>query len=147
MKERLRLGLQAESFDISKDKLLIKMSAYHLSKGFSPLSFYEIGNTLNEIAEYYENEAVSIRFMNRFEMTEEELEDALELDDRYYQNLRNYYGMGSKNEWIIIDLQLLRERYYYHPQKYLLNAYEEKMIQRFDMLIITPTEYPAQNNY
>ena len=27
------------------------MGGYHLSKGFSPLSLYEVGNTLNELAE------------------------------------------------------------------------------------------------
>ncbi len=147
MKERLRLGLEAENFDISKDKLLVKMGSYHTSKGFSPLGFYEVGNTLNEIAEFYGNEAVSIGFMNRFEMTENGLEDALDLGYRYYDNHRNFYALGSKNDWVVIDLQPLREGYYYHPQKYKLNKYEEKMIQRFDILIITPTEYQSTNNY
>jgi len=147
MKERLRLGLEESDFDISKDKLLIKMGGYHMSQGFSPLGFYEVGNTLNEIAEYHRNYAVNIGFINRFEMNDNKLEDALDIESRYVENLKSFYGMGTQNEWIIIDLESLREGYYYHPQKYLLNKYEEKLIQQFDVLIVTPTEYPAKNNF
>ena len=147
MKERLRKGLEASDFDIAKDKLLIKMGAYHVSKGFTPLSFYEVGNTLNELTEYHGNEALSIGFINRYEMTDDGLEDVMELGYKYYHNLRNFYNMGSKNEWVVIDLQPLREGFYYHPQKYKLNPYEEKMLQRFDLIIITPTEYEATKNY
>jgi len=147
MKESLRLGLEADAFDISKDKLLIKMGAYHIAKGFTPLNFYEVGSTLNELAEYHGNEAVGIGFMNRFEMTETGLEDALELNDRYYDSLRNFYGMGSKDEWVIIDLQPLRKGYYYHTQKYLLSTYEQQFVKRFDMIIITPTESEGRKNY
>ena len=147
MKECLRKGLQANDFDFSKDKLLMKMGAYHTSKGFTPLGFYDVGNTLSEIAEFHGNKALSIGFKNRFWKTEKGLEDVLKLNDRYYKNHRNFYEMGEESEWVVIDLEPLRKGFYYYPQKYKLSEYEEKMVQRFDLIIITPADSEGTKNY
>ncbi|GAB5550614.1 MAG: hypothetical protein Sapg2KO_02050 [Saprospiraceae bacterium] len=147
MKHNLRAGIEESNFDISKDKLLLKIGGYHASLGFSPLALYEVGNTLNELAEYYGNTALNIGFMNRYDASEGKIEDALDDDNIWIQNHKHFISMGREKEWVIIDLRPIRPGYYFHPQRYELNEWEEKIIQRFDLLIITPTEYQTTNNY
>ncbi|MDF1696165.1 MAG: hypothetical protein P1U56_10050 [Saprospiraceae bacterium] len=146
MKENLRTNLNASGFDIAKEKLFVKMGAYHLSLGFSPMSFYEVGNMLNEIAEFNGNKALNMGFKNRY--WEEDGKVLDELDDAWnLSNKKNIFGMGRKEEWIVINLEPIRAGYYYHPQKYIINEWEEKLIQQYDVLIITPTESEGQKNY
>lgn len=147
MKQCLREGLTKKAFNTKSDKLLIKMGGYHLSKGFSPLALFEVGNTLNEIAEYNGNTALNIGFMNRYEMENNEIVDALDSDNPFIQKRSHFLSLGDKKEWIIVDLRPIRAGYYYYPQKYLLNEAEEKIIQRYDLLILTPLEEKGSPNY
>ncbi len=147
MKEQLNNGLTENNFDLTKDKLLIKMGGYHMSKGFSPLALYEVGNTLNELAEFNGNNAISIGFINRFFLEKDSLSDAVESENKYYKNLRPFYAMGQKDSWVIIDLRPIRAGHYYHPVKYKINKREAEMIQRFDFLIIAPTDQEGENNF
>ena len=121
MKSRLNKGLSNLNFNIADDKLLIKMGGYHLSKGFSPLGLYEVGNTLNEIAEYHGNIALNIGFITRFHMEDNVIKDNYESENKYYKNLKDLLQMGKKDEWIVIDLRRLIKGHFYYPKKYNLN--------------------------
>ena len=66
MKQMLKKELDAKAYNFNKDKLLIKMGRLHLSKGTSPYSLNEIGNTLHELAEYHNVSALGIGFETRF---------------------------------------------------------------------------------
>ena len=140
MKSQLRKGLTDLNFDLSKDRMLIKMGGYHLSKGFSPLSLYEVGNTLNEIAEYHGNTALNIGFMSRFEMDGEALKDYSQSDNRYFKNFKDLLQMGQKDEWVVIDLRRLIKGYFYYPKRYNLNEKIAELVQRYDLLVIPKTE-------
>lgn len=147
MKEQLKLGLRDKNFNMTKDKLLIKMGGYHLSQGLTPLGHFEVGNMLNELAEYHGNEAVNIGFTSRYEMENDTLIDRLDSDDYRAQRMKNFIAMGQKDQWTVIDLRPIRKFTYFYPIKYLLTAWEEKQIMRYDLLIITPTEKEGANNF
>lgn len=147
MKSQLRKGLTRINFDLSKDKLLIKMGGYHLSKGFSPLSLYEVGNTLNEIAEFHGNTALNIGFISRFSMQEEKVIDNLNSKNKYFKNHKELLQMGLKDQWVVIDLRKLIEGYFYYPKRFNLNPQLVKLVQRYDLLVIPKIEIEGIVNY
>lgn len=147
MKKNLREGIRSSCFDLANDKMLIKMGGYHVSQGFSPMGFYDVGNMVNELAEYHGNAAVNIGFINRYWKEGEVIEDAIENGNSYIKGKQNFYRMGKEKEWVVIDLEPLRKGFYYHPQQYKLNTYEEEMIQRFDVLVIVPVDEEGTNNF
>jgi hypothetical protein len=147
MKEQLRKALEDLNFDLSRDKLLIKTGGYHVSKGFSPLGLYEVGNTLNELAEYHGNTAVSIGFSIRFYTEEGEVKDMLDSGNAYRQRYRDLNQMGKEQAWAVIDLRPMVKGHFYRPVKYKFNEHIEELIKRFDLLIIPATEIDPTPNY
>ncbi|MEY8848671.1 hypothetical protein AB9K26_07640 [Psychroserpens sp. XS_ASV72] len=147
MKSQLRQGLSNFGFDLSKDKLLIKMGSYHLGKGFSPLSLYEVGNTLNEIAAYHGNSALNIAFTSRFWENDNRVEDNLNSERQYFKNQRELLQMGQENQWVVIDLRQLIKGYFYHPKQYNFNPTIEKLVERYDLIVIPKTEVEGIPNY
>ncbi|MDT0557576.1 hypothetical protein RM697_02875 [Ichthyenterobacterium sp. W332] len=147
MKSLLRKGLERLDFDLAKDKLLIKMGGYHLSKGFSPLSLYEVGNTLNELAEYHGNTALNIGFMQRYYKDGDEIVDNFLSKNRYYKSRKALLEVGQKDQWVVIDLRPLIKRYFYYPQKFKLNKNLEELVQRYDLLVIPKIEVKGIINY
>lgn len=147
MKSQLRKQLQRNEFNLNKDKLLIKMGQYHLSKGFSPLGLYEVGNTLNEIAEYHGNTALNIAFSSRFYMEDGEVVDILESDNQYEQRLNDLNQMGEKDEWVVIDLRPMIKGHFYRPVKYKFNEHVEDLVKRYDLLVIPKIETEPTPNY
>lgn len=140
MKAQLRKQLEQNDFDLSTDKLLIKMGGYHISKGFSPLGLYEVGNTLSEIADYYGNSTLNIAFSNRFYVEDEQLIDILDSTKEYEQKLKDLDQMGKKDEWVVIDLRPMIKGHFYYPVKYKFNEHIEDLVKRYDLLIIPKTE-------
>ena len=147
MKSQLKRGLGNLNFNISTDKLLIKMGGYHLSKGFSPLGIYEVGNTLNELAEFNGNKALNIGFTTRFYMEDGQLKDNTASENRYYKNQMALIQMGKKDQWVVIDLRPLIKGYHYYPQKFKLNRYIDNLAQRYDLIIIPKVEVDGIPNY
>ena len=147
MKEMLKTGLESNEFDVSKDKLLLKMGGYHVSKGFSPLSLFEVGSTLNELAEYNGNTTVNIGFINRYELEDGKITDALLSTNNYYNKNKNFLALGQTEDWVIIDLRPIKKGFYYYPQKYSLSSGEENMVQRYDLLVVVPTDSSGTPNY
>ncbi len=138
-KHLLRAALENSDFDVSKDKLLMKLNIRHASKGFQPDGFYGIANTLYEMASYYGNQSLHIGFMKRFYMEDGEVKD--EMDKSYYFTER--YGdiiqMGRRDSWTLIDLRPLMEGTYYSG-KYILDPWISELMKQYDMIIIPPTD-------
>ncbi|WP_299524032.1 hypothetical protein [Winogradskyella sp.] len=147
MKSQLRKGLIDLNFDLSKDKLLIKMGGYHLSKGFSPLSIYEVGNTLNEVAEYHGNTALNIGFMSRYSKEGDVITDNYNSENRYFKARKDLLQMGKKDQWVVIDLRPMIKGHFYYPKKFNLNPQLAELVQRYDLLIIPKMEVEGILNY
>ena len=145
MKENLRKNLTAQNFDISKDKLVVKLGAYHNSKGESPMNVYDIGNTLNELAEFYGNSTLNIAFTPRFY-----IEDSIEKDILVEEPKDSYSvfaALGSKKEWVVIDLREIKNGLHYYPLKYIVSDKIEDLVRRYDLLVIPPTEMDPTPNF
>ncbi|BAO77690.1 hypothetical protein [Winogradskyella sp. PG-2] len=140
MKSQLKKGLDNLDFNIEKDKLLIKMGGYHLSKGFSPLGVYEVGNTLNELAEFYGNTTLNIGFKTRFHMEDGQLQDNSISENIYYKNHKPIIEMGKENQWVVIDLRPLIKGYHYYPIRFNLNEQLAKLVERYDLIVIPKVE-------
>ena len=123
------------------------MGGYHLSRGFSPLALYEVGNTLSELAAYHGNESLNIGFSSRFFLSDWTLQDYLQSDRPYHKRYKDLIQMGKKNEWVVIDLRPLIKGHYYHPVKYRFNKYVEDLVKRYDLLIIPKQDRHPTPNY
>lgn len=147
MKAQLRSQLLGMGFDVSQDKMLIKMGGYHLSKGFSPLRLFEVGNMLNELAEFHGNKALNIGFSSRFYKENGELKDIMDSPKEYNKRLSGLNQMGRQDEWVVIDLRPMVKGHYYYPVKYKFNEHIEDLVKRYDLLVIPKTEIDPTPNY
>lgn len=147
MKQQLNKGLREKGFDIAKDKMLIKMGAYHLAKGITPLGFLEVGNTLSEIAAFHGNKSLNITFTNRYYMEEGKLVDIMDTENKFQKRYLHLAQMGQKDKWVVIDLRRLLKGIHYYPIRHLVNEQVSELINRYDILIIPPTETEPTPNY
>jgi len=147
MKKQLRIHFEENKFDVTKDKLLVKMGGYHLSKGLSPLGVFDVGNALNEIAEYNGNTALNIIFSTRYYVEDGELKDVMKSDKIYHQRLRDLNQMGKSDEWVLIDMRSIIKGNYFHPVIYNFDKYTKDVVMRYDMLVIPKKEVDGTPNY
>lgn len=140
MKSEYSKAMEESKFDLKKDKLLIKMGGKHLSKGFSPLELFEVGNMLNELAEFHGNQCLNINFSVRYYMDGDELKDVMDSDRKRDLWYRSVNQMGKKDEWVVIDLRPLCPGSSYYPLQYILEDKIRDMAERYDLLIIPKTE-------
>jgi len=123
------------------------MGANHLSKGFSPLRLFEVGNMLNEIAEFHGNKTFSMSFSTRFYENDGVVKDIMDSEKQYETYLNNLNQMGKKDEWVVIDLRPLIEGTYYYPEKYKIDKNVEDLMKRYDVIIIPKLEVDPVKNY
>jgi len=149
MKRLLRQEFEAEQYDITRDKLLIKMGRLHLSKGTSPYAFSELGNTLDELAAFDGVNALGIGFETRYYIENDSIVDQLDSDNKRIQNYKGFKQFGDKYEWVILDLRPMRKDFHWHPHplKGKLNTYLLKLISNYDILIIPPAYGDGTPNY
>jgi len=147
MKSQLRKQLEEHNFDIRRDKLLVKMGSYHLSRGFSPLALHEVGNTLSELASYHGNESLNIAFSLRYYNENGIIQDILDSDAEYRLRLKDLLKMGKKDEWVVIDLRPMIKGHFYGPVKFKFNKYVEDLVKRYDLLVIPMTDEDPTRNY
>jgi len=138
MKTNLRKSMEASEFDFQKDKMLVKMGAYHNSRGQSPMEVFDVGNTLSELAEFYGNQSLHIAFSSRFYMEEGSEKDVLIDEPKHSYNVFN--ALGKKDSWVVIDLREIQHGMYYYPVKYKVTKEIEDLIRRYDLLVIPPIE-------
>ncbi len=147
MKKLFKEYATENDFNIYKDKLLAKMGAIHLSKGFSSLGLFEMGNTLTELAEFNGNTVLNIAFSMRYYLDGNELKDICLSENKYHQKLKILNQMGQKDKWTIIDLRPLRKILVHYKTADKIKTDVAKMIQRYDLFIIPKTEIEPSPNY
>jgi hypothetical protein len=147
MKSMFVRHIREESIDLSQEKILFKMGAYHVSRGFTPLAFYEIGNMVSELADFHQRKDLNITFSSRFYMENGEVKDILESDNPFYQRTRELDKYGSMDEWVVIDLRPILKGHFYWPRIYDFNEHIIAMAKAYDLLIIPITETDPTPNY
>lgn len=140
MKDNLQSQLSEINFDLKHDKLLAKMGALHLSKGFSLWGTYEIGNTFNELASYYGNTALNIIFLSRYFEEDGTVKDLMDSKDKRNIRLNALRQHGKKDEWIVIDLKPMVRKYVSQTADYRFNKYVEEYLKTYDLVIIPKVE-------
>lgn len=147
MKKNLAEGFTRLKFDQRKDKMLLKMGAVHTGRGLSPLSLYEIGNTLSEIAALNGNRSLHIEFGARFYINDKGKEvDALSNPAGFTQRYKALLQMSKKDKWTVIDLRPMRSTVFY-ARKYNLDELILNIFKAQDLYIIPPTEPDPKPNY
>ena len=147
MKKQLKSYFDRTDFDLSSDKMLIKMGGYHLQKGFGHMSWFEVGNTLHELAEYHGNTSLNINFSNRYYVEGDVVEDIMGSNSKRDLPMQVINVLGKKDEWVIIDLRQLINGAYYYPLKYKLNEQLTRLVERYDLLLITPQDMEDEYHY
>ncbi|MBK9425498.1 MAG: hypothetical protein IPN54_15420 [Bacteroidetes bacterium] len=146
MKQNLGNFLNSESFDLSKDKMLLKMGAVHTGRGFSPLSLFEIGNTLSELAEFNGNSSLHINFNSRFYMDGDKEIDDLADSTSYGYRFKGLFQMAKKDQWTVIDLRPLRSKVFYN-RAFKLDEIILEIFKNYDWFIMPPLDTDAAPNY
>ncbi len=146
MKQNLNAGLTKLDFDLSKDKMLLKMGAVHTGRGFSPLSRFEIGNTLSELAEYNGNKSLQIQFGSRFISSNGKEIDVLDNQKGFLYRFKALLQMGKKDKWTVIDLRPMRSKVFY-SRKFKLDVVVQEIFKNHDLFIIPPIEKDPTPNY
>lgn len=146
MKKNLREGFARTKFDIKKDKMLLKMGGVHTSKGFSPLSLFEVGNTLHELATFNGNNSVHIDFLSRFYVDENGKEiDSLADKNAFRYRSKAFLQMAKKDQWTIIDLRPLRKKFLHYNRT--LDAIILDIFKQHDVVIIPKIEIAPTRNF
>lgn len=141
MKDNLRKGMIEAGFDLSSDKLLLKIGAFHAGRGWSPLSLYELGNTLSELAEFHGNQSLNIYFYPRFYEEDGKVVDDLDPNS----SLAILQHFGKKDQWTVIDFRPIKETIFYF-RKYVVNDYLKDVVKRFDLMVLPPVDFDPTIN-
>lgn len=144
--KNLRRGLISTGFQHSEDKMLVKIGGLHAAKGMNNYRMYDIGNTIFELARLNGNSSLHSVFLSRYYLNNGTMEDVLETDTWYSKNYKAFLQMGKKDTWTIIDLRPMRNLFYY-KQKYLVNDIVKNYFDRYDIIIVAPTEESPVPNY
>ena len=139
MKANLRAGWKRVGFDITKDRMLVKTGGIHASRGFSPLSLYELGNSLSELAELNGKHSLHIGFASRYEKRGEQIID--EGTGRYPALLHH----AKPDQWTVIDLRPLRNRIFYQ-RPYVVSEPVMDWFKRFDLIVIPSADESSRPN-
>lgn len=146
MKKNLAAGFAKNVFDERRDKMLLKMGAVHTGRGFSPLSLFEIGNTLSELADRNGNSSLHLNFGSRFYMEGGKEIDALENKTGFEYRFQSLLQMGKRDQWTVIDLRPLREAVFYH-RRYSMDDIVLEIFKNHDLFVIPKLEKDPTPNY
>ncbi|MEL6942872.1 MAG: hypothetical protein AAFO82_09405 [Bacteroidota bacterium] len=146
MKKNLRKGFEHINFDLKNDKLLLKMGGVHTARGLSWLSLYEIGNTLNELANFHGNTSLHLSFQSRFYEEKGETIDVLENPKSYGSRYKDFLQMGKADQWTIIDLRPLKTKFFY-GRKYIVSDMIRDVFEQHDIIIIPKTDIEPSLNF
>lgn len=146
MKKNLSEGFAKLKFDTKKDKMLLKMGGVHTGKGFSPLSLFEIGNTLSELAAFNGNKSLHINFNSRFYMDNGKEVDDLADTKGFGYRFRALLQMSKKDKWTVIDLRPMRPNVFY-ARKYNLDEIILEIFKNHDLYIMPPMDIDPKPNY
>lgn len=146
MKQNLAAGFAKNAFDVKKDKMLLKMGAVHTGRGFSPLSLFEIGNNLSELADFHGNRSLHLNFHSRFYVEGGKEIDALENKTGFDYRFQSLLQMGKRDQWTVIDLRPLREAVFYH-RRFSMDDIVLEIFKNHDLFVIPKLEKDPTPNY
>lgn len=144
-KARMAEAFKSSGFDITKDKLFIQMWKNHLVKGTTPNGFYGIGNTLHELAELNGSTSLNIGVVPRYTEEDGVVKDALNSYDYWNKSYKEIIPLGKKEQWVLVDIRPFNEKFHWGP--YIISPQMEKVITRFDMIVIPKMNRKATINY
>jgi hypothetical protein len=146
MKQNLTESFAAAKFDLRRDKMLLKMGGVHTGRGFSPLSLFEIGNTLSELANFYGNKSLNINFNSRFYMDNGKEIDDLADPKAFGYRFQALLQMSKKDKWTVIDLRPVRYSVFY-ARAYKLDEIIWEIFKNHDLYIIPPLDIDPKLNF
>ena len=146
MKTNLAAAFKRQRFDVANHKMLLKMGAVHTGRGFSPLSLFEIGNTLSELAEFHGNRSLHIEFGARYFIENGVETDALADENGFLHRYKAFLQMAKRDKWTVIDLRPLRKIVFYQ-RKFDLNPIILEIFKNQDLYVIPPIDRDATPNY
>jgi hypothetical protein len=125
-------------------KILIKMGSMHLGWGKSWLGIYDLGNMINELANYNGTKSVSINCFSRY-IEEENGTISDYMSDQEGKNLSLILELATKDSWTLVDnkkiIELTRNR------KIKLNNDLNFLLSRYDYILFAPLKTKVKNNY
>ena len=145
MKKNLREAFALNKFDLKKDKMLLKMGGVHTGKGFSPLSLWEIGNTLHELAKFHGNDSLHVNFRSRFYTEKGKVIDELQNKKGFTYRFKPLLQMANQDKWTIIDLRPMRSKYYHF--KFKLDVVVLDLFKLHDIIIIPKLDKDPTPNF
>jgi hypothetical protein len=122
------------------------MGSVHTGRGFSPLSLFEIGNTLSELASFHGNRSLHIEFGSRYFIENGKESDALADDKGFLYRYRAFLQMAKKDKWTVIDLRPLRNTVFYQ-RKFDLDPIILEIFKNHDLYVMPPTDRDITPNY
>lgn len=146
MKKNLTQGFSRSGFKLERDKMLLKMGAVHTGRGFSPLSLFEIGNTLSELADFNGNSSLHVYFGSRFYLENGTVVDSLANTSDFTYRFKAFAQMGRRDKWAVIDLRPLREAIFYH-RRFEVDEVVLDIWKNHDIVIIPPIDSDPTPNY
>lgn len=146
--QNLNSGVTRTGFNLASDKMYIKIGGLHSARGLNNYSMYDIGNTFAELARFHGNSSLHSTFFSRYSKDKSgKRVDELENKESWTaKSFADFLQMGKKDEWAIIDLRPLREKFYY-KRIYEVNDRVREYFRRYDIIIIAPTEEEPKANY
>ena len=125
-------------------KVLIKMGSMHLGWGKSWLGIYDLGNMINELANYNDTKSVSINCFSRY-IEEENGIISDYMSDQEGKKLSLILELATKDSWTLVDnkkiIELTRNR------KIKLNNDLNFLLSRYDYILFAPLKTKVKNNY
>ncbi len=122
-------------------KIFIKMGAVHLSNGLNSFGYYDIGNMINELANFNQTQAISIQCYPRFYEEDNKIVDDLNESDKLYTILKN----TKQYEWTLFDNNNFID--YCYKLKIKLTEDLKTELNRYDFILIPPVVHNMKNNY
>lgn len=138
----MKEALKKSNFDFGSDKLFLKMWHGHLTKSKTRNGFYCVGGMLREMADYHGNNSLVVCVLSRYTMDDEKLIDAMDSD--LHPIYEPFIAQGQQDDWVLIDLRPFTEVFYWG--NYVPDLWLEKMMDRYDMILIPKTDSKAKVN-
>ena len=146
MKQNLSESFAKSKFDLKRDKMFLKMGAVHTGRGFSPLSLFDVGNTLSELANFNGNKSLHLSLNARFYMDNGKEIDELADTKGFGYRFQALLQMSKKDKWTVIDLRPMRSDVFY-ARKYKLDEIIWEIFKNHDIYIMPPMDIDAKPNY
>ncbi len=70
MKTNMKSYMKASNFNLSEDRMLVKLGQYHAGRGLSPMDVYDVGNLMSELSELNGKKSLHLCMQYRYSKDE-----------------------------------------------------------------------------